>query len=449
MNREAVTYSLFFYIFMLMQTVNKKIVAAWCMYDWANSVYSLVITTTIFPIYYNASTKAAFGSDLVTFFGLEITNTVLYSYSLSFSFLLVVIVLPFLAGIADFGGKRKFFMKFFAYIGGMSCLMLYFFTGENIELGILFSVLASIGFAGSLVFYNSYLPVITTPEKYDIVSARGFSLGYAGSVLLLIASLAAITYPEVFGLKDSAMASRVTFLLVGVWWIGFAQITFYYLPKDTEGIANIRSLVVQGYGEIRKVFLGLKHQVNLSRFLLAFFFYNMGVQTVIYLAALFGDAELGLSANSLIITILIIQLVAIAGSYTFALISQRKGNRFALISMVIIWMFVCGYAYFLHTEIQFYILGFVVGLVMGGIQSLSRASYSKLIPEQTANTTSYFSFYDVVEKLSIVLGTFAYGLIEHITGSMRNSTLALTIFFIIGLVFLLRLRIPFTNPRKS
>lgn len=419
------------------------------MYDWANSVYSLVITTTIFPIYYNASTKAAYGSDLITFFGFKITNTVLYSYSLSLSFLIVVIVLPFLAGIADFGGKRKFFMKFFAYTGGISCIILYFFTGENVELGILFSILASIGFAGSLVFYNSYLPIITTPEKYDIVSARGFSLGYAGSVLLLIASLAAITYPDAIGLKDSAMASRFTFLLVGIWWIGFAQITFYFLPKDNRGIANIRSLVVRGYGEIRNVFFGLKHQVNLSWFLFAFFFYNMGVQTVIYLAALFGDAELGLSANSLIMTILIIQLVAIAGSYIFALISQKKGNRFALITMVIIWMSVCGYAYFLYTEIQFYFLGFVVGLVMGGIQSLSRASYSKLIPEHTVNTTSYFSFYDVVEKLSIVLGTFAYGLIEHITGSMRNSTIALAIFFIFGLVFLLRLQIPFTNQRKS
>lgn len=415
------------------------------MYDWANSVYSLVITTTIFPIYYNAATKEAFGSGLVTFFGFEITNTVLYSYSLSFSFLLVVVILPFLAGIADFGGKRKLFMKFFAYTGGVSCIMLYFFTGENIELGILFSVLASIGFAGSLVFYNSYLPVITTPDRYDIISARGFSLGYAGSVILLILSLAAVTYPEAFGLRNSVMASRVTFLFVGLWWIGFAQITFYYLPKDTRGIGNIGRLVNQGYGEIRKVFAGLKYQKNLSRFLLAFFFYNMGVQTVIYLAALFGDVELGLSANSLILTILIIQIVAIAGSYIFAIISQRKGNRFALISMVIIWMFVCGYAYFLQNDFQFYVLGFVVGLVMGGIQSLSRASYSKLIPEKTVNVTSYFSFYDVVEKISIVLGTFAYGLIEQITGSMRNSTLALTIFFIIGLVFLLFLKIPRTN----
>jgi UMF1 family MFS transporter len=428
-----------------MQKNDKKVINAWCMYDWANSVYSLVITTTIFPIYYNAVTKNAFGSELVSFFGIEITNTVLYSYSLSFSFLLVAILSPLLAGIADYGGKRKQFMKFFAYMGGSSCIMLFFFNGYNIELGIILSILASAGFAGSLVFYNAYLPVISTPDKYDFVSARGFSLGYLGSVLLLIFNLVMITYPEKFGLENEAMASRISFLLVGFWWIGFSQITFHFLPKDTRLPGSIQSLVSRGYTEIRKVFLGLKKQVNLSRFLIAFFFYNMGVQTVIYLAALFGDAELGLSANSLIVTIIIIQIVAIAGSYFFAKISQLKGNKFSLMLMVVIWMFICVYAYFMHSALQFYILGFIVGLVLGGIQSLSRASYSKLIPPGTSDTTSYFSFYDVIEKLSIVLGTFAYGFIEQLTGSMRSSTLALAAFFVVGLVVLALLKIPKTQ----
>jgi UMF1 family MFS transporter len=412
------------------------------MYDWANSVYSLVITTTIFPIYYNAATKAAFGSDLVSFMGMSITNTVLYTYSLSFSFLLIVLVSPLLAGVADFGGKRKFFMKVFAYMGGLSCIMLFFFTGGNIEVGIIFSVTASMGFAGSLVFYNSYLPLISSPDKYDMVSAKGFSLGYAGSIILLVFNLLTITHPDIFGLKSEGMASRVSFLLVGLWWIGFSQITFYYLPKDARVTGTTGSLIAHGYREIKKVVLGLKGQKDLVKFLTAFFFYNLGVQTVIYLAALFGDEELGLSANSLIMTILIIQVVAIAGSYLFARISRARGNKFSLIVMVVIWIVVCGYAYFLTTDVQFYVLGFVVGLVMGGIQSLSRASYSKLIPEKTNDHTSYFSFYDVVEKLSIVLGTFAYALIEQMTGSMRNSTLALTAFFIIGLIFLGSLKIP-------
>ncbi len=428
---------------------DKKITNAWCMYDWANSVYSLVITTTIFPIYYNASTKSAFSSEIVDFFGIRITNTVLYSYSLSFSFLIIVVLSPLLAGIADYGGRRKFFMKIFAHLGAISCIMLFFFIGENIEWGIIFSVLASAGFAGSLVFYNSYLPVISTPDKFDMLSARGFSVGYLGSVILLVFNLVMISYPDIFGLENEAMASRISFLTVGLWWLGFSQITFYYLPKDEKSTKLAGNMVKKGYEEIKKVFFSLNDHFNLSRFLMAFFFYNMGVQTVIYLAALFGDVELKLSSDKLILTILIIQIVAIGGSYLFAKISQWKGNKFSLIVMVIIWILVCAYAFYLYTATQFFVLAFVVGLVMGGIQSLSRASYSKLIPRETKDPTSYFSFYDVVEKLSIVLGTFAYGFIEQLTGSMRNSTLALTTFFILGLIFLFMLKIPKTESGRT
>lgn len=412
------------------------------MYDWANSVYSLVITTAIFPIYYNTVTKNAFGTDIVTFFGVDISNTVLYSYSLSSSFLLIAILSPLLSGIADFGGRRKLFMKLFTFVGGISCILLYFFTGKNIEFGIILAALASVGFSGSIVFYNAYLPIITTPEKYDIVSARGFSMGYIGSVILLIFSLILISNPELLGLSNESMATRFSFIVVGLWWIGFAQITFYYLPKDKVIGHNSFKLLKKGYEEIKLVFLSLKKLTQLKRFLFAFFFYNMGVQTVIYLAALFGDKELMLPTKSLILTILIIQIVAVGGSYLFAKISGWKGNKFALIIMVIIWMLVCGYAFFMHSATQFYILGIVVGVVMGGIQSLSRATYSKMIPSDTKDHTSYFSFYDVMEKMSIVLGTFAYGVIEQITGGMRNSILALSLFFVIGLAFLLLTKIP-------
>jgi UMF1 family MFS transporter len=421
---------------------NNKTINAWCMYDWANSVYSLVITTTIFPIYYNAVTKDAFGSDTVSFFGIEISNTVLYSYSLSCSFLLIAILSPLLSGIADYGGRRKLFMKIFTFVGGISCILLFFFIGENIEFGIIFSALASVGFSGSIVFYNAYLPIITTPDKYDMVSAKGFSFGYIGSVLLLIFSLVIISKPELLGLPNDTLAKRLSFIIVGVWWIGFAQVTFYYLPKDKVMGGNSFKLLKKGYEEIKKVLLSLKKLTQLKRFLFAFFFYNMGVQTVIYLAAPFGDKELQLPATNLILTILIIQIVAVGGSYLFAKISGWKGNKFALMIMVIIWMSVCGYAYFMHSATQFYILGIVVGLVLGGIQSLSRATYSKMIPSDTNDFTSYFSFYDVMEKMSIVIGTFAYGFIEQLTGGMRNSILALSAFFVIGLIFLSMAKIP-------
>lgn len=433
-----------------MKKNDKKVINAWCMYDWANSVYSLVITTTIFPIYYNAVTKSAFESEIVQFFGISIRNTVLYSYSLSFSFLLIAVLSPILSGIADYGGRKKFFMKFFTFIGGASCIMLYFFSGANIEWGIIFAMLASVGFAGSIVFYNAYLPVISTPDKYDIVSAKGFSLGYAGSVILLVFNLVTISNPGLLGFPEGSTGpARLSFVLVGIWWIGFAQIPFHFLPKDQKLKKPISDLMGKGYEEIRKVVKSLRSLGNLRRFLFAFFFYNMGVLTVIYLASLFGDEELKLSADTLIMTILIIQLVAIAGSYFFAKVSQWKGNRFSLAVMIIIWMLVCGYAYFLTNATQFYVLGFFVGMVMGGIQSLSRASYAKLIPTETQDHTSYFSFFDVVEKLSIVCGTFAYGFIDQLTGSMRNSTLALSAFFIIGLIFLLTTSIPRTSVTSS
>ncbi len=418
------------------------------MYDWANSVYSLVITTAIFPFYYNAVTSAAFDSDKIEFFGLQIENTVLYSYSISASFLLIAFLSPLLSGVADSGGKKKLFMKFFTFLGGLSSIMLFFFTGENIEFGIIFAMLASVGFAGGIVFYNAYLPIISTADKYDFVSAKGFSFGYGGSVILLIFNLITISNPQLLGLENEAIASRLAFLLVGIWWIGFAQITFMYLPKDESKNQKLIYLMKNGYLEIIKVFKSLGNLNNLKRFLFAFFFYNMGVQTVIYLSTLFGSEELKLSSDILIKTVLIIQLVAIAGSYLFARISAWKGNKTALIIMVLIWISICLYAYFLQNAMQFYILGFIVGMVLGGIQSLSRASYAKLIPADTKAHTSYFSFYDVVEKLSVVFGTFAYGFIEQLTGSMRNSTIALSVFFIIGLMFLILTTIPRFNSER-
>ncbi|CAN5614068.1 MFS transporter [soil metagenome] len=406
------------------------------MYDWANSVYSLVITSTIFPVYYNSVTTSPDGNEVVSFFGISVVNTVLYSYSLSFSFLLIAILSPLLSGIADYGGQKKNFMKFFTYLGGICCIGLFFFRGEYVEYGILASVFASIGFAGSLVFYNAFLPEITTNERADMVSAKGYALGYIGSVILLLINLFMLGNPSFFGFEGEGMAARTSFLMVGIWWIGFAQIPFYYLPDNPYNRRPGSKFLKKGYQELKNVWKSLKQLIQLQRFLLSFFFYSVGVQTVMLLAATFGNKELRLPGDKLILTILIIQVVAIFGSYLFAKISSIKGNKFSLILMILIWILICISAYFVTTEYQFYALAFVVGMVMGGIQALSRSTYSKIIPENAIAHASYFSFYDVLEKLSIVLGTFSYGLIEQITGSMRNSTLVLALFFIIGIVFL-------------
>jgi len=415
------------------------------MYDWANSVYSLVITTAVFPIYFEAVTKSADGSNIVSFFGWELPNTVLYSYALSFSFLFTAFLLPLLTGMADYGGKKKLFLKIFAYMGSIACVSLFFFNGQNIEFGILMTIIASVGFSGSLVFYNAFLPEIVTPDRYDRISARGYSYGYLGSVLLLILNLMMIQMPHLFGLPEGTLPARISFLLVGFWWAGFAQIPFLRLPNNVNKRNKNESLLKKGYDEIVKVYKSLENLPNLKKYLISFFFYNAGVQSVMYLATLFGSVELNLETSSLILIIIIIQIVGIGGSYLFARVSEAKGNVYSLTIMIIIWIGVCFAAYFVKTEFQFYTLAFVAGLIMGGIQALSRATYTKLIPENSIDNASYFSFFDVTFNVSIVMGTFAYGLIDHITGSMRNSALALTLFFIIGLGTLLFVKIPVTK----
>ena len=426
----------------ILASSTKRVQNAWAMYDWANSVYSLVITSTIFPVYYNSVTKGIDDSGLVNFFGFEIVNTVLYSYSISFSFLMIALVSPLLSGVADASGQKLQFMKFFAYLGSIACIGLFFFDGDNLEFGIACSVLASIGYAGSIVFYNAFLPEISVREEYDQLSAKGFALGYVGSVILLVFNLVMITFPEWFGISDDSFAPRFSFLITGIWWAGFSQIPFRVLPKNVYNKRIKREFLLKGYLEIRSVFKEVRGIKVMSRFLASFFFYSMGVQTVMYLAATFGDKELGLPGDQLIITILIIQIVAIAGSFLFAFISKKLGNKMSLAIMVFIWVGICGSAYYVYTVYEFFALAFVVGLVMGGIQAISRSTFTKLIPENSTDHASYFSFYDVTEKLAIVLGTFSYGVIEQVTGNMRNSALSLGIFFLVGLGFLLLVRIP-------
>lgn len=417
---------------------NKKIIHAWSMYDWANSVYSLVITSTIFPIYYGAVTRTEL-SDKVYFFGFEFINTSLLAFAVSCSFLIVALFSPLLSSIADYTGRKKQFMQFFTYLGVLSCASLFFFNGHNIELGILAYIVASIGYSGSLVFYNAYLPEIAAPKDQDRVSARGFALGYIGSVILMIICLIIIQQPLWFGIENASLPARISFLLVAVWWLGFAAYTFKYLPKNIFNVHPKGAFVLHGYKELIKVWHKLKSMKILSWFLPAFFFYTMGVQTVMYMAASYGEKVLNLPEGILISTILIIQLVAILGSYGFAKSSEKRGNIPTLIIAVCIWIVICFAAYFVTESVGFMILAAFVGLVMGGIQSLSRSTYSKLLPS-THNHASFFSFYDVAEKMAIVLGTASFGFIELLTGSMRNSVFALALFFIIGLFLLFKVK---------
>ena len=420
----------------MLEKNNKKLINAWASFDWANSVYNLIVTTAIFPIYYLATTQDFFGGEMVQFFNFTIKNSVLYSFAISFSFLIIVFISPILSGIADYGGLKKRFMQFFTYLGSLSCIGLYFFTGENIEYGIACSILASIGYAGSLVFYNGFLPEITSNKYMDKVSAKGFSMGYIGSVILLIINLLLFQKYEAFGFESASSATRFGFVLVGVWWMGFSQISFYYLKDRSERKKITWDILGNGTKELRKVFKMVKSKFVLNRFLTSFFLFSMGVQTVMLLAPIFADKEIGLGADEMILVVLIIQVIAIAGAYFFAYLSNLKGNGFAISTTLIIWIIICITGYFLTNIVSFYTLAAFLGFVMGGIQSISRSTYSKLIPTETKDTASYFSFYDITEKLAIVIGSLSYGLIDQVTGSMRNSMLFMSIFFISGFVML-------------
>ncbi len=456
----------FMYMRKTFEKGNKKLINAWAFYDWANSVYTLTIASSIFPIFY--STLFSNDEELVSAFGFEMKQTVLISIITAFTFLIVAISSPILSGIADYIGDKKNFMKFFCYMGGIGCFGLYWFDLDMIHTSLLFYFMGLLGYWGSLVFYNSYLPDIAFEEQQDAASAKGFSLGYIGSVLLLLLNLGMVMFPEFFGFDISVseeiidsgnqlaiaeatetaknMASisamKISFIMVGLWWVGFSQYTFYMLPKGvSSGHKVTKAVFFNGFKELKAVWSELKGNLRLKRYLNAFFVFSMAVQTIMLMAVYFGEKEIKWGSDSekttgLIVSILVIQVVAIFGAYLTSYASSKYGNIKTLIGVNLIWMLVCVYAYFMVTPIQFYIAASIVGLVMGGVQSLGRSTYSKFLPE-TEDTTSYFSFYDVAEKIGIVIGMLIFAVVDQIS-SMRYAILFLFVFFLFGIILLFR-----------
>lgn len=421
-----------------MNVNNPKVLRAWAFYDWANSVHSLTITSAIFPIYFPIAAVMANNSKEINFFGLELVNTAVFSYTISVAFLILALLMPLLSGIADYQGTRKGFMKLFCYIGSISCMMLFFFEKGHYYIGIFGFLFSIIGWGGSMVFYNSFLPQIATPDRFDELSARGFTYGYIGSVILLLQNLSMVLMPQWYGNITGDFASRISFLSVGVWWFIFSQIPFHYLPEST--IQNKKgNFWLGGWKELKHVFVEIKQNETIRSFLSSFFLFNLGAQTVMYLGALFGSEELHLPTDALIITILLIQLIAIPGAFFCAKLSSKIGNIQGLFLIVCVWILICGFAYTVKNQLNFYILASGIGFVMGGIQSMSRATFAKLCPAGEKDTASYFSFYDVCDRLSTVLGTFIFGLIIQLTGNMRNGILVLGVVFMLSLYFLVKI----------
>ena len=421
-----------------------KVVNAWKFYDWANSVHSLVIASAVFPIYYGAVTLSNTDSPR-KFMGFQ--PEAAFNFSLAICFFIIILLSPVLSSIADTIGNKKKFLQFFCYLGSLSCMGMYFFTEDRIGLGLLLNILAGLGYWGSMVFYNSYLPEIVTEDRMDKVSAQGFMWGYIGSVILLVFCLVLI---QVIGKENPGFYTRLSFALVGLWWMGFAQFTFRNIPSNPYDKKIPTHIFKSSFQELYKVWKEVNQYRQLRIFLGSFFFYSLGMQTIFLVAALFGQTEIGLPTEKLIITILLIQLEAILGAWLFSFLSGKIGNRNTLLIGIFIWVIVCVIGYLIrkedpNVEMQFYIMAALVGLVMGGIQALSRSTYAKLLPE-TEDHTTYFSFYDIFEKLALCLGLFLFGLIIELTNGMKVSTITMGLSFIISFVIMCFLRMP---KRKS
>ena len=437
----------------MIQKGDKKIIRGWVMYDWANSVYNLVISSAIFPIFYDTQSKIVYAENnniadwekipegtqvTIDFFGQQLSNSVIYSFVLSASFLVVAFMSPLLSGIADYTGSKKRFLQFFCYFGSFAAMSLYFFDAHYAEISMLSIFIASIGFWNSLVFYNAFLPEIANPIDQDKISARGFSMGYLGSMILLILCLVWIQVLH--------FDVRWCFVFVGVWWIGFSQFTYRVLPTNVHGKKPESGYIWRGFRELKLVFKEFKQTKRLKRYLYAFFFFNTGVQTVMLMATIFANKEIqwpeGADTSGLIIAILLIQILGAVGAFIMSRLSNKIGNIYTLMVSVALWIGLCVFAFFIKTPNEFYTMAAGVGLVMGGVQSIARSTYSKFLPP-TTDSASYFSFYDVTEKIGIVFGTFFFGFMEYITESLKASVISVTAFFVIGFILL------FFVPKKE
>ena len=418
---------------------SKKLIGAWTLYDWANSVYSLVISSAVFPIYYSQYVFSQNNS--IILFNAEINKDTLISLVSAFSFLLIAFLSPLLSGVADYIGNKKIFMKFFVYLGSLSCIGLYWFELETIEISLIFYTLTLIGFWGSLVYYNSYLRDITYPNQTNIVSAKGYTMGYIGSVLLLLINLIMINFYESFGFESEIIAMKSSFAIVGLWWLGFSQYSFYHLPKGNRGVKIPKNIIWNGFKELKNVYKIIRSSKRFTRFLIAFFVFSFSLQTVLYIASYFGVNEIDWTGSDqtsgLIISILLIQIVAIAGAFIFSRLAQKFGNVIVLTFAIFLWGAVCLYAYYINTPNEFYMIAGLVGLLMGGTQPVARATFSLFIPD-TNDTTSFFSFYDVTEKIGIVFGMLFYAIAAQVTGSVRFSVIIFMFFFFLGAILLTR-----------
>lgn len=415
----------------------------WYFYDWANSAFSTTVVTVFLGPYLTSVTKAAADANgLVYPLGIPVNAGSFFPYIVSLSVLLQVIFLPIMGAIADFSHRKKQFMGLFAYIGAFATMGMYFLQGSNYLLGGGLFLIANLSFGAAVVFYNAFLPDIANPDQRDAVSSIGWAVGYLGGGLLLAINLVLFSQASSFGLTDGE-AVRICLASAGMWWAIFALIPLLTLRRR-QSIRHLppgERLVTIGFKQFRETLANARSYPQTLLFLGAYLLYNDGIQTVIALSSQFGQEELGLPLSTLTATILMVQFVAFFGAMAFNYIAKAIGTKRAIMLSLVIWVGTTVASYFIQPgeATQFFILGAVIAVVLGGSQALSRSVYSLMIPR--GRESEYFSLYEISERGTSWLGPLFFGLALQITGSYRVAIVGLAIFFVVGLALLTRVDI--------
>ena len=417
---------------------DRKTIFGWCMYDWANSAYITTAAVALLPNYF---AQAVVGEAGVDIFGMNMSATALWGFMLGGAAFLVFLFAPVLGAIADFSSGKRRFLAGFAYMGSLFATMLYFCKSGDVGLTIALFMGTQVCFVAGNVFYDAFLPQIASEDKLDSVSAKGYAFGYVGGSLQFAIALGLVAMQKTP--EDQAMAARIGMAMTGIWWAGWTLLTLKYLKE-----VKIPYELPEAYRDRPKILaylaLGISRTVatakrvgrfkHLTLFLVAYMIYNDGIHTVTSMATIYGTEELRLSTTALMVTLLLVQVVAIGGALVFSRIANRIGAKHAVMCALVLWSGVVTYGYFIHTATEFFVLGIIVGVVLGGTQALSRSFYGAMIPEQAS--AEFYGFYSVFSKFSSIWGPVTFGFIKQITGSARLAIISLMIFFIVGLILL-------------
>jgi UMF1 family MFS transporter len=404
------------------------------MYDWANSAFATTILAAVLPIYFVSIVPK--GGVNITVFGLSFHTfaTPLWSYGITIAMVIVAISAPILGAIADSSRSKRQFLIWFTYLGAFFTALLVTIGYGDYLRALLFFIIANIGFAAGNVFYDAFLPEIAPEGERDYVSGKGFAYGYLGGGLLLVINLLMIQHPGWFGIPDAAWGARLSFLTVGIWWGVFAIPTFLYVRDQGQGRKHPH-YIRRGFNTIATTMQKMRRFKDLLKFLVSFLIYNDGIQTVIVMAAIFGKEELGFSVFTLIGCLLMVQVIGFPSSLFMGRLAQRIGEKQTIYICLAVYCGIVIYGYFITTPMEFWVLGALVGLVQGGSQAISRSLYSSLLP--LGHEAEFFGFFAIANRFASIFGPLVFGVVANVTGSVRNSILALITFFIVGFIILM------------